>query len=383
MGRAVNGGAATERLRVLLCLHVLSRTGAPKVALDGIEAMGAAVDPFIVAIEGGDLDARCRALGPFRQLTSAESMATRWSRLRQAWRWREWGREIASWRPDVIYVNSVEALRVVDRIRLPDAPVLLHVHELQSYLEWYATHRRDLLCRWPARYVAVSEAVRTALLTSAGVPEDRVSVIHEFVPDALVTRAAGGARPAGDALVVGGAGQTVWRKGTQLWLETAAALLRRLGPGGARFRWLGVGETPDDWQFRRMARQMGLERSIELVPVTADPLPFIQSWDVLALTSWEDPFPLVVLESMLAERPVACFAGGGGAPEAIDGTGLVIDEFSADAMAEGVAVLAASPERRAELGRAARRRVAERYTASVQVPKLLAELRRVAHGSDP
>jgi len=378
MGGAVSVRPASDPLRVLCCLHVLSRTGAPKLALDALEAMGPAVAPFVVAIEGGALDARCAALGPFRQLTSPETMATRWSRLRQSLRWRVWARELAAWRPDVLYLNSVEALHVVERLRLPDVPVLLHVHELDSYLAWWARHRPALLRDWPARYVAVSDAVRRAL-AGAGVAEARISVVHGFVPDAYPARLATAAPPCqGGVLVVGGAGQTVWRKGTQLWLEMARALLARLGPARVCFRWLGVGDGPDDWQFRRMARHFGLEPHLEMIPITGDPLAIIQSWDVLALTSWEDPFPLVVLESMLAGRPVACFAGGGGAPEAVDGTGLVVGEFSGGAMADAIAELAAAPDRLAALGRAAQARVAERYTASRQVPALLAELRRTA-----
>jgi glycosyltransferase involved in cell wall biosynthesis len=381
MAGPVNSRSARRRLRVLCCLHVLSRTGAPKMALDAIEAMGAEIEPFIVAIEGGALDARCRALGRFRQLTSLETMATRWSRLRQSGRWQLWAREVAAWQPDVIYLNSVEALRIVDRMRLPDVPVLLHVHELESYLEWWARHRPGLLRDWPARFVAASEAGRRALHESANVSDERITVMHSFVPDDYVARLGQAGPPNGSGtLVIGGAGQTVWRKGTQLWLEMARVLVARLGSSRVRFRWLGVGDGPDDWQFRRMAHHFGLEPFLDLVPITGDPLAIIQSWDLLALTSWEDAFPLVVLESMLARRPVACFAGGGGAPEAVDGTGLIVDDFSAETMAGAIAELTAVPERLAGLGQAAHARVAERFTASAQVPTLLAELHRVAAG---
>ena len=115
--------AGTERVRVLLCLHVVSRTGAPKGALP---AMGSAVEPFITEVEGGPLAERRRSLGRFRQLTSPETTAPRRSRVRQSLWYRLWSAEVARWRPDVVWVNRVETLRIVERCTASvQAPELL------------------------------------------------------------------------------------------------------------------------------------------------------------------------------------------------------------------------------------------------------------------
>jgi len=189
-------------------------------------------------------------------------------------------------------------------------------------------------------------------------------------------------RPPHAPFVVGGAGVINWFKGAQLWLLTAAETKKRLGAGRVRFVWVGVPDNEEGWQFREMARKLGLTGDLEAVPFTPDPWALYAGFDAFAATSWQDSFPLVVLENMLLETPVVCFAGSGGAREEVGETGIVIEDFSPPDMADALAGLAGDPARREALGRAARRRVLDCFTADRQVPKILEEIRRVA-GRDP
>ena len=107
--------------------------------------------------------------------------------------------------------------------------------------------------------------------------------------------------------------------------------------------------------MRLKARAMDLERRVELLPPTDDPLSVLAGFDVLAMTSWEDPSPLVVFEAMMLGKVVACFAGGGGPPEQVDDTGVVVDRFSAGAMADAIESLLDDPAHGRRLGRAAGR----------------------------
>jgi glycosyltransferase involved in cell wall biosynthesis len=180
-------------------------------------------------------------------------------------------------------------------------------------------------------------------------------------------------RPDDDTLVIGGAGIPDWRKGTTLWLQMAAEVRRLVGPS-TRFVWVGVPEWSDHtWyegaKFRREAHLMGLDDMVEFIPPTPKPMEHFAGFDIFAMTSWEDPCPLVVLENMGLAKPVVCFAGGGGAPEVVGDTGVIIPDFDPQAMARAIADLAADPQQRARLGALARQRVLANFTDRVQVPK--------------
>jgi len=379
-----------RKIKVLLLLHDLSPTGAPKLAVTAFERFQDQIELRTVSYHGGPLRARVGALGPVQTLVSYQwpggtptpralllFLAHRSLSVGKA---RAWSAAIKRWGPDVVYVNSVAGLLAAKRLSLPPAPVLLHVHELDSFLHPMARDAPELLLRLPDRYVAVSQAVADALTGRYGVEAGKVAVVPAFVEPFPVPPAA----PGGDGrLVVGGAGVVSWVKGVPLWLLMAAEVRRRLGPGRVRFIWVGMVEDEEGWRFREMARKLGLtigapEDDIEVVPFTSRPLDHYAGFDVFALTSWEETASLALLENMLLQNVVLCFAGAGGPPEFVGAAGVVVEAFSPPDMAAAVVALAEDPARRAMLGEEARRRVLEHFTAETQAPRLLDEIRRLA-----
>jgi glycosyltransferase involved in cell wall biosynthesis len=372
-----------SKLRVLLLMHGLHLTGAPRIALDVMEALSGETEVWTVALQLGPLEERARALGRVDAIGDPADRVSAAKRLIRRQQRPALSAALAAWKPDLIYVNSVAALPALRWVRLPDSvPLLLHVHELHSYLEHYAAAYPDEMLHRPDRYVAVSEPVRRALVSDLGVAEAKVTLMHEFVPDGAVaaTEALFRQRDGqqGDPPVVGGAGRVDLRKAPTLWLQTARCLTDRMGEGRVRFTWVGLGDDDASRQFRVMARQLGLSEHVTFVPVTPEPLPHFAGFDAFAMTSWEDPCPIVVLEAMLLGKPVACFDGSGGAPEEVGDTGLIVPEFSPARMAEALATLFAEPGRRAAMGRAARERVRDRFSAAAQVPRIRAEIQRLA-----
>ena len=377
-----------RKIKVLLLLHDLSPTGAPKLVVSAFERFRDAVELRTITYHGGPLRERARRLGPVQTLVSFQwpgmpptprgLLLFLGHRSLSVGKARLWSREVARWKPDMVYVNSVAGLLAAKRLRLPPAPVLLHVHELDSFLYPLSRDAPELLLGLPDRYVAVSQAVAEALTGRYGVDGGKVVVVPAFVEEIPLPPA----RPAASdgRLVVGGAGVLSWVKGPQLWLLMAAALKKRLGADRVRFVWVGMVENEEGWQFREMARKLGLTADVEMAPFTDRPLDYYAAFDVFAMTSWQDSFPLVVLESMLLQKPVVCFAGSGGAHEEVGDAGVVIAEFSPTAMAEAVVALAADPARRAALGAAARQRVQENFTASKQAPRLWREIEALASG---
>jgi len=309
----------------------------------------------------------------------------------RGWRWhyrhriivKRWLRAIHRWSPDLIYVNSVGSLPIGSALQLPAAPAILHVREMSSVLDKVMAERPDLMTQWPDRYFAVSGAVVQDLQRTCGIDPGRITVIPVFVTERNfeeIVPAAGFGEEG--RFVVGGCGNPVWQKGFTLWLQMAAELRRLIGET-ARFVWVGVDTRPEGCPGRNQARVMGLGEAIEFVPLNPEPLEHFSRFDVFAATSMEDSCPRAVLENMRLGIPVACFSGGGGAPEEVGETGLIIDDFCPREMAHRIAELASRPEERERLGALARERVRLHFTDRVQIPRIRSELDRVLQrGSD-
>ena len=364
-------------LKVLMLLHDLSRTGAPKVALDLVEALGDRVEVRFAAEEPGPLADRCRTLGPLlTPLTQLPRGRLAW-RLESRRRKNEWAELVRNWRPDLIYANSVMSLPLADRLEravgVPTAPLLLHVHELDSVVAQIRSGLGHWLLERPACYIAPAKVVGQRLVEFAGVDSTKLRHIPEFVREADFQNLTPAPRT-DTRVIVGGAGTPSWRKNSTLWLQIAAHFH---GRRDLLFRWVGMPEGPAGESFRVKRRLLGLENCVQVDPVTDQPVKAFATFDIFLMTSWEDPFPLVVLENMMLEKPVICTPGGG-APEEVGDAGIVVPDFQPQAVADAVQALVADPERRRRLGMLARERVLANFTDRVCVPKLWEAMQETA-----
>ena len=284
------------RTKVLLLLHDLSPTGAPKVALSAFEHLRDRVDLWTITYQGGPLGEQFARLGRLQTLVSyawpgmpaAPQALLRFllHRTLSLSKGRLWSHRLRRWQPDLIYINSVVGLLAAKRLQLPPVPILLHVHEMDSFLRVLTADAPELVLGLPDRYIAVSEAVTEALTMRFGVDPAKVAVVPAFVDPDLIPLPPPREPHPDRPFVVGGAGVISWVKGPQLWLLMAAEVKRRLGAGHVRFVWVGVPDNDDGWQFREMARKLKLTEDLDCISFTSSPLDFYADFDVFALTSW-------------------------------------------------------------------------------------------------
>lgn len=242
--------------------------------------------------------------------------------------------------------------------RLAGRPVIWHLRiaEPDPLLDW-------MLSRLASRIIATSDAVRArvrrwpeAYARSSVVPNG--IDLEAFVPakDPASVRDALGLGPG--ARVVGSVGRLVRFKGHRYLLSAFARLRERYPESGLVI----VGDGPERSRLEADARALGIAGDVRFTGHREDVADLLAIMDVFVLPSLGEHFGRVLLEAMALERPVVATAAGG-VPEIVEDrvTGLLVAPADAGALAEAVAALLADPVRARDLGRAGRRRVAERY----------------------
>jgi len=105
------------------------------------------------------------------------------------------------------------------------------------------------------------------------------------------------------------------RKGADLFVEIAALTL--VEQPHTAFIWVGHSEREIAQQVSARVAALGLQQKILFVGFDRDPLVYYAAAAVYALTSREDPFPNVVLESTEVGVPVVAFSDASGAADFI------------------------------------------------------------------
>ncbi|MFL6588458.1 MAG: glycosyltransferase family 4 protein, partial [Luteimonas sp.] len=169
-------------------------------------------------------------------------------------------------------------------------------------------------------------------------------------------------------------GSLGWRKGTDLFVQIARRIAMDEGRDNMRFLWVGGNRGDREAsEFRHDGDLLGLGTHCRLIHASGDVSDHYCAMDVFALTSREDPYPLVMLEAGAHGLPVVAFDGSGGAVEFTRaGTGACVPYLDVDAFARELMRLRDSPMAVQALGATARRQVAEAHDIEVQGPKLLA-----------
>jgi O-antigen biosynthesis protein len=261
-----------------------------------------------------------------------------------------------------------------------EMPDLISAERLEQHLGWmlasthavvfphWTVHER-IVSTFPTLEVrAAIECIPQGLIRRNAwrgrTPEARISVRNSL-----------GAAPEMPMVLGVGSGDT--RKGVDLFIQCARIVNERIGIP-CLFVWIG---PVDDALRGRLVTQGILTDPtpsfIKLQGFLEDTAPYHSAADVFALTSREDPFPNVVLESMDAGVPVVAFAGsGGGAHLASTVAGRVVPAYDVDAFAKGVMDLLASPEQRASLGSASQAIVDREYVFRRYTERLLGLLQQ-------
>jgi glycosyltransferase involved in cell wall biosynthesis len=377
--------------KLLIIGNDATRTGAPIGLLHVLRELKARGDytfEILLRVGRGELRSEYESIG---SVTAYDELITNRGRLRRALR-KVGFRRVGPFNClsgieqlyvdrgiDLIYANTITNGGILADLAALKLPVVCHVHELASIIEKYGHGNLALVRRHVDRYVACSVAVRDNLVSTQGIDGERIDVIHESIPvvdmhSAVVHDAAAVRRELGvpaDAPIVCGSGFTRWRKGRDLFVRIAAKM-RTFTESPVHFVWVGGREDQQEMEAtHRDMDRAGVRDIVHLVPHTHRPLDYFAAADVFAMTSREDPFPFVNLEAGLLEKPIVCFADGGGTPELVeDDAGFVVPHLDVAAFAEAVLKLLQDDELRKKMGSRAAEKVRERYSIEKAVDEI-------------
>jgi glycosyltransferase involved in cell wall biosynthesis len=278
-------------------------------------------------------------------------------------------RDLANNPPDLIHVQSWSAYRcgawLARRLR---KPLVLSVH---NYLPPHAKVRFDL--QWGRRIVAVSQSVKSELLSRTALPPGMVSVIHAGVDVPQPARVVNVLDP-GHLPVVGTAGPLETIKGHIYFLGAAQRVLA-VRPN-TEFLVAGVG--PEEENLRRLARELGIHHNVTFVSSLYDFTAALAAIDLFCLPSLRQGLGTIMLEAMALGRPVIA-SGVGGVYSVIqeNQTGLVVPPSDSGRLAERILELLADPARARAIGEAGRRLVLEEFSVTRMVDQTAGMYREV------
>lgn len=386
--------------RVLFVSHEAKRSGAPVLLLHFLRWLrtNTSVDFEVLLREEGELSAEFAALAPVWQAQPAPGRLER-ATIRVA---RRLGlqaspdeahigrmvRQLSQRGFGVIYSNTFTNGTFVSRLTDLNCRVVTHVHELERNILRPGEENLRLVKAQTSRYIACSAAVQSNLVVRHGIERDRIDVIHGFVPARAVTdeeRAQARARvrselsiPEG-AFVVGAAGTTNWEKSPDLFVQLAYAVHRRHPARPVHFVWLGDGVPQSRMtELRLDAQTAGVGDIVHFPGRRANAMEYFCAFDLFALVSREDSYPLVCLEVATLGTPILCFDRAGGAPEFVeDDCGFVVPYLEVEVMAERTLELLASDVLRRRMGERAKAKVRERHDVAVSAPRVLDVIRRL------
>ena len=259
-------------------------------------------------------------------------------------------------------------------------------HTSQSGLKGAISGRaHGWVSRKAALFIAISQAVRNAMIERGEVEKEKIAVVLNGVPDAADTsnrvldepqsvreKFGVGVRP----LIVCAA-----RLEAEKGLETLVAAMQTVRQAQPEALCLiaGDGSLHDELQGQIERAQLG--DNVRLIGFQVDVLALVNAADVFVLSSLSEPFGLAIIEAMSLGKPVVATRSGGPLEIVANGeSGILVAPSSSEDMAQALLRLLGNETERDQMGQAARERYVEHFTSERMAREMVAAYRLATGG---
>jgi hypothetical protein len=372
---------------LLVVSHDAARAGAQLLLLEVVKRLAEATDLeiYLLFLGRGELE------GDFRQVVHTLQLEelTEGTGGRSEAAIDAIVADFAMRKPMMALCNTVVSSHAAIACKRYGIPVLSLVHELPTSIDSTLGSRTiaDLVSA-SRTVIVVSDFVKSALVRSYALQPDRLRILRPSVFDwdrstgwreRARTRVLAEVGLPDETFLVLGCGWVHSRKGTDLFVQVAREAVAMRGSERMAFIWIGPDQSGP--VFRQWCEHdisaAQLQSRVRLLGARRSSSDYFGAADAFALTSREDPFPLVNLEAMSRGLPVVAFDGAGGAPEALEGNaGIVVPYLDVREMARSLVRLCEAPHFHREISENASRRILERHTWSHYMNGLLQTMER-------
>jgi len=280
--------------------------------------------------------------------------------------------EILQRKIDIVHINDIYNLQAMVASRLAGGKVVCHIHAGVLPPPFFKRMVLRLAALLSHQFVSDSKAVLDMWFGGKEIPQN-ATVLHSMHPDPLRFDPAKYVRKKSVSFDIGMVAKMCREKGHKYFVE-AAKLLKDMGSKDFRCHIVGgklKGHEGYYDEIVELIESRDLSNEFILHGMTTDVPRLLSELDVFVHTpDFEDPFPTVVLEAMMMEKPVVCFRVGGIPEQFIDGeSGILIPFRDVKRIAEEIADLYKNPTRREALGRQARIHVMSEFSEKKTVEK--------------
>lgn len=368
--------AAALPSKVLVVSHDAHPHGAQYLALNmcrGLRSLG--FDVNVVLLGGGVLEPEFAEAAKVWKLECANGS----DKARQLAE-----RLVAEGIGHAIANTSVSGLFAND-LKKAGMHVVSLVHELPGVIESYGLRENAAaLAMASDRVVFAAEEVRTAFEGLQKLDAGKVLIRPQGLYKRNRNRSPRQIRQARDrlrdklglahdALIVLGVGYADLRKGADLFISIGERMVKT--DPRVHLVWLGHIDTQIEQRLKNQIEATRHPGHFHFVGRNSDTDDFYAGADLLALTSREDPFPSVVMESLDVAVPVVGFSGAGGFESLLArGGGALAPGFDTEAFADACLGLLGDPHSRDRMGKQGKELIDLEFSFRSYLFDLLGEL---------
>lgn len=354
------------RQTVLFVSHELTRTGAPILLLNLMEALQEKYNIALLSMDGGEL------LEEFSELASWIAIPGEMCGNRKKFMKRQIQRISSTLDVKYSIVNTIVCSEALPLLRRVDIPTIHLIHEFSMGVEskWWL----KLSSLYANATVFSSQLVKNnAIEKVAHINNPKTHVIPQGIFDpsrevrSLKNDLASNkcsdimSKNPGE-IVVMGAGTVDYRKGVDLFLTCAKQTIERMPDVRIRFVWVGHGFRKDIKPYTMFLKDQidkyALGDRFEAIDEVKDFKNVCRQADIFFLSSRLDPLPIVAQTALGSGIPVICFENATGMAEFLQTEKLassgVVPYLDTATASERIIQLTREPDLREKVGIACR-----------------------------